>query len=80
LGSDSTLDTGNTAWMLTSSAMVMLMTPGVALFYGGLSGKANVANTMLLVYVTMAIVTIEWVLIGYSFSFGTNQTQINVGY
>jgi Amt family ammonium transporter len=63
------IDTGDTAWMLTSSALVMLMTPGLGFFYGGMSGVKNISNTLMMCFVSMAIVTLQWVLIGYSFSF-----------
>ena len=67
------LDTGDTAWMLISTALVILMTiPGLALFYGGLIRKENVLNTMLLSYVTFAIVSILWFIYGYDLTFGAN--------
>jgi ammonium transporter, Amt family len=70
---DPTLNTGNTAWMLISTALVMLMTiPGVALFYGGLTKKVNVLNTMFLSLIAFAITSIIWVLYGYQFAFGTD--------
>lgn len=70
---DPTLNSGDTAWMLTSTALVMLMTiPGVALFYGGLTKKLNVLNTMFLSLIAFAITSIIWVLYGYQFAFGTN--------
>jgi len=70
---DPTLNSGDTAWMLTSTALVMLMTiPGVALFYGGLTKKVNVLNTMFLSLIAFAITSIIWVLYGYQFAFGTN--------
>lgn len=64
------LDTGNTAWMLMSTAMVMLMTPGLGFFHAGLSGKKNTTNTILMSMMSMALVTVQWVLVGFSFSFG----------
>jgi ammonium transporter, Amt family len=68
---DPTLNSGDTAWMLTSSALVLLMTiPGVALFYGGLTKKVNVLNTMFLSLIAFAITSIIWVLYGYQFAFG----------
>jgi ammonium transporter, Amt family len=70
---DPTLNTGDTAWMLISTALVMLMTiPGVALFYGGLAKKVNVLNTMFLSLIAFAITSIIWVLYGYQFAFGTD--------
>ena len=68
---DSVLNSGDTAWMLISTALVMLMTvPGVALFYGGLTKKVNVLNTMFMSLIAFAITSIIWVLYGYQFAFG----------
>lgn len=68
---DPILNSGDTAWMLVSTALVMLMTiPGVALFYGGLTKKVNVLNTMFLSLIAFAITSIIWVLYGYQFAFG----------
>lgn len=64
------LDSGNTAWMLMSAAMVMLMTPGLGFFHAGLTGKKNHTNTILMSMMSMALVTVQWVLVGYSFTFG----------
>src|SRR5947208_17077478 len=59
------------AWMLTSSALVLMMTgPGLALFYGGLVRKKNVLATMMQSFAMMALITVLWALFGYSFSFG----------
>lgn len=66
------IDTGNTAWMLISTALVMLMTPaGLALFYGGLTQNKSVLNTVGMSYVSFIVATLVWVIIGYSFSFST---------
>ena len=64
------LDTGDTAWMLVSSAFVLFMTPGLALFYGGMVRRRNVLNTFMLVHFALAIITLQWVLVGYSLAFG----------
>jgi len=65
------LDTGDTAWILVSTALVLLMTiPGLALFYGGMVRKKNVLGTMAHSFVAAAIVSITWVVIGYSLAFG----------
>ncbi len=64
------VDTGDTAWLLTSSALVLLMTPGLALFYGGMVRRKNVLGTIMHSFVAMGIITIQWVLFGYSLSFG----------
>ncbi|WP_026103961.1 ammonium transporter [Anabaena sp. PCC 7108] len=62
-------DTGDTAFMLISSALVMLMTPGLAFFYGGFVRSRNILNTLMMSFVLMAIVGVTWVLWGYSLSF-----------
>jgi Amt family ammonium transporter len=65
------LNSGDTAWILISTALVMIMTlPGLALFYGGMSKKKNVLNTMFLSLTAFAIASIIWVIYGYSFAFG----------
>lgn len=64
-------DTGDTAWMIVASALVMLMTlPGLALFYGGLAKRKDSLNTMAMSFVTFCVVSILWVIFGYTFSFG----------
>ena len=63
------VDTGNTAWLLLSSALVMLMTPGLAFFYGGMVSHKNVVSTLLQNYVALAIMGILWVVVGYSLVF-----------
>ena len=67
---ESKIDTGDTAWILISTALVMLMTPGLALFYGGMVRRKNVLGTLMQSFVTIAVVSIQWILIGYSLSFG----------
>ncbi len=67
-----TIDSGSTAWMLASSAMVLLMVPGLALFYGGMVRKKNVLSTMMMSFVAMAVIGVQWVLIGYSLAFGSS--------
>jgi Amt family ammonium transporter len=64
------IDTGDTAWLLISTALVMLMTPGLALFYGGMVRQKNVLGTLMQSFIALGIVTIQWVLIGYSLAFG----------
>jgi len=65
----SKIDSGNTTWLLLSAALVMLMTPGLAFFYGGMVHRKNVVSTLLQNYVALAIVGIAWVVIGYSLVF-----------
>jgi Amt family ammonium transporter len=64
------LDSGNTAWILTSAALVLLMTPGLALFYGGMVRAKSVLNMMMMSFGALALVSVLWVLYGYSFAFG----------
>ena len=63
------IDSGNTTWLLLSAALVMLMTPGLAFFYGGMVHRKNVVSTLLQNYVALAIVGIAWVVVGYSLVF-----------
>jgi ammonium transporter, Amt family len=64
------IDPGSTAWMLASSALVLLMVPGLALFYGGMVRKKNVLTTMMMSFVAMAVIGVQWVAIGYAIAFG----------
>ena len=67
------IDTGDTAWMLVATALVMLMSiPGLALFYGGLAKRKDSLNTMAMTFVTFCIVSVLWVVYGYTFSFGSD--------
>jgi ammonium transporter, Amt family len=65
-------DSGATAWMLTSTALVLLMVPGLAMFYGGLVRTKNVLGTMMHSFTAMGIMTVLWVTVGYSMAFGSN--------
>src|SRR5687768_18463115 len=62
-------DTGDTAWILISSAMVLLMTPGLALFYAGMVRRKNVLSTMMQSMMMMALISVIWVWFGYSLAF-----------
>jgi Amt family ammonium transporter len=66
------VDTGITSWMLTSTALVLLMVPGLAMFYGGLVRTKNVLGTMMHSFVAMGIMGVLWVVVGYAMSFGSN--------
>ncbi|MEE9368317.1 MAG: ammonium transporter [Pontiella sp.] len=66
------VDTGTTAWMLTSTALVLLMVPGLAMFYGGLVRTKNVLGTMMHSFAAMAIIGVLWMVCGYSMCFGSN--------
>jgi Amt family ammonium transporter len=66
------IDSGNTAWLLVATAMVMVMLPGLALFYGGLVRRKNVLSTIMHSFFGLAIVSVVWVLVGFSLAFGTD--------
>jgi Amt family ammonium transporter len=66
------VDTGDTAWVLTSAALVLLMTPGLAFFYGGMVRSKSVLNMMMMSLGAIAVVGVLWVLVGYSMAFGTD--------
>ena len=67
---DDVLDTGNNAWILMSASLVLLMSPGLAFFYGGMCSSKNIINMLMMVFMSMAIISIQWVFWGYSLSFG----------
>jgi ammonium transporter, Amt family len=64
------IDAGDTAWLLTASALVLLMAPGLALFYGGMVRSKSVLNMIMMTFGALAVITVVWVLIGYSIAFG----------
>lgn len=66
------IDSGATAWMLTSTALVLLMIPGLAMFYGGLVRSKNVLGTIMHSFVAMGIISVLWIILGYSMCFGNN--------
>jgi Amt family ammonium transporter len=66
----SALDTGDTAWMVVASAFVLLMTPGLAFFYGGMVDKRHIISTMLQSFVALGVISVLWVLVGFSLCFG----------
>ena len=72
----SKIDTGDTTWMLVSTAFVMLMTPGLALFYGGMVRRKNVLGTIIQSFIALGVVTIIWVLYGYSLAFSPSNSGI----
>jgi len=63
------IDTGNTAWVIISTALVFLMIPGISLFYGGMVRQKNVLNTMMMSFICLGVVTILWLIYGYSLAF-----------
>ena len=64
------IDSGDTAWMLISSAFVLLMTPGLAFFYGGMVSRKNVISTLMQSFVALGVVSLIWVIVGFSIAFG----------
>lgn len=69
----STLNSGDQAWMLACAAFVLLMTPGLAFFYGGLVGRKNILSILMQCFMSMSVVTVLWVLVGYSIAFSGNE-------
>ena len=71
-----TVNSGDTAWMIVATAFVLLMSiPGLALFYGGLVRRKNVLNVFMQVFILVAVISVEWVIVGYSNAFGTNSIE-----
>lgn len=66
------INAGDTAWILMATALVMVMTPGLALFYGGMVRRKNVLSILMQCFIIMALVSVQWVLLGYTLSFGTD--------
>ena len=71
-GQDQAIDTGSTSWMLVSTALVLLMVPGLAMFYGGLVRTKNVLGTMMHSFVSLAVIGVLWVVCGYALTFGNS--------
>src|SRR5262249_17766097 len=67
------IDSGDTAWMLVSTGLVLFMVPGLALFYGGMVRRKNILGTMMHSMVALGLVGLQWVLFGYSLAFGASQ-------
>src|SRR5262245_49678803 len=64
------MNAGDVAWMLTATGLVLLMTPGLSFFYGGMVRSKNVVSTMLQSFVAMAVISILWIVVGFSLAFG----------
>jgi Amt family ammonium transporter len=73
------IDSGNTAWVLAASALVLFMTPGLGFFYGGLTRNKNVLGTIMQSFITTGVVAILWVLVGYSLAFGPDSGKGLIG-
>jgi Amt family ammonium transporter len=69
---DFTLDTGNTAWMIVATALVLLMTPGLAFFYGGMVRAKSVLNMMMMSFISIGTIAVVWVVYGYGLAFGSD--------
>jgi Amt family ammonium transporter len=67
---ESTINTGDTAWILIATALVTMMTPALAFFYGGMVRKKNLLSTLNLSFITMGLIGVQWVLVGYTLAFG----------
>ena len=72
----SKIDSGDTAWMLASTALVMIMLPGLALFYGGLVRRKNVLSTIMHSFFGLALVSVVWVIVGFSLAFGPDVERL----
>src|SRR5690349_24511815 len=64
------IDPAATAWLLTSTALVLLMTPGLAIFYGGMVRTTGVLNMLMMSFISIPLVTVVWLLFGYTLAFG----------
>jgi len=73
------IDSGDTAWILTSSALVLLMTPGLAFFYGGLVRRKNALATIMQSFIIIGIVSVQWMFWGYSLAFGPDVSHGLIG-
>jgi Amt family ammonium transporter len=69
------VNTGNTAWLLLSSALVLLMTPGLALFYGGLNRSKGTLNMMMMSFSSIGLISVLWVIYGFTLAFGSNESE-----
>lgn len=71
-----TINTGDTAWMVVATVLVLFMSiPGLSLFYGGLVRRKNVLNIFMQVFILVAVISIEWVVVGYSNAFGSSSIE-----
>jgi Amt family ammonium transporter len=70
------MNTGDTAWLLVSAALVMFMTPGLALFYGGMVRRKNILGTIVQSFILIGLISVEWALVGYSMAFGPDRGGI----
>lgn len=78
LSSDS-INQADTAWILTACCLVLLMTPGLSFFYGGMVGKKSIISTMLQSFVCLGVISLIWIVVGFSLAFGESAITINIG-
>jgi len=76
IGTAVKIDSGDTAWILISAALVMLMTPGLAFFYGGLVRRKNMLSVLMQCFMILCLISIQWVVLGYSLSFGPDKGSV----
>ncbi|NPV92763.1 MAG: ammonium transporter [Firmicutes bacterium] len=76
LADESAVSAGDTAWVLVSAALVLLMTPGLALFYGGMVRRKNVLSTIMHSFIIICLVSVQWVILGYSLAFGPDHAGL----
>ena len=69
---ESTINPADNAWVLISAALVLIMIPGVGLFYGGMVRKKNAISTIIFSFAIMGIISLQWILVGYTLAFGTD--------
>src|ERR671912_516261 len=67
-----TINAGDTAWILVATALVMMMTPALAFFYGGMVRRKNLLSTINLSFITVGLISLQWVIVGYTLAFGTS--------
>src|SRR5205085_2086506 len=72
------ISSGDTAWMLTASALVLLMTPGLSFFYGGMVGFKNVVSTMLQSIIALGVISLVWVVVGFGLAFGPDVAGLGI--
>jgi ammonium transporter, Amt family len=75
-----TINAGDTAWILVATALVMMMTPALAFFYGGMVRKKNLLSTINLSFITIALISLQWVVVGYTLAFGTSLAGLIGGF
>lgn len=76
--SESEISSADTAWILSASGLVLLMTPGLSFFYGGMVGKKNIISTMLQSFIALGVISILWLVVGFSLSFGESVIAITI--